>query len=150
MTASEIIQTLNRSSGVLLPNGNDLTVDAPDRILTPALIEQIRQHKAELLAALNSTQTCEKCGAVIETESGERWRHTWCPNGCRWTWTATDGGSLADSGAPGFGEARKRMAELLALNQCPNGCGKMILQDRARDVWYCPGCRLWVVAGVVQ
>jgi hypothetical protein len=46
--------------------------------------------------------------------------------------------------------ARERMVELLALHQCPDGCGKLKLQDRARDVWYCPGCRLWVVEGVIQ
>lgn len=46
--------------------------------------------------------------------------------------------------------ARERMAELLSLSQCPDGCGQLTLQDRERDVWFCPGCRLWVVAGVIQ
>lgn len=51
---------------------------------------------------------------------------------------------------PNTRPAREVVAELLALNHCPDGCGKLILQDRAREVWFCPTCRLWVVAGVIQ
>lgn len=46
--------------------------------------------------------------------------------------------------------ARVVVAELIALNQCPDGCGKLTLQDRKLDTWFCPSCRLWVIAGVIQ
>ncbi|MDX2040504.1 MAG: hypothetical protein SF097_04605 [Acidobacteriota bacterium] len=46
--------------------------------------------------------------------------------------------------------AREVVAELIALSHCPDGCGKLTLQDEARDVWFCPTCRLWVIAGVIQ
>ena len=45
---------------------------------------------------------------------------------------------------------REVVAELIALSHCPDGCGKLTLQDKARDVWFCPSCRLWVIAGVIQ
>lgn len=46
--------------------------------------------------------------------------------------------------------AREVVAELIALHHCPDGCGPMNLQDRARDAWFCPHCRIWVIAGVIQ
>lgn len=46
--------------------------------------------------------------------------------------------------------ARVVVAELIALNQCPDGCGKMTLQDLRLEAWFCPTCRLWVIAGVIQ
>lgn len=41
--------------------------------------------------------------------------------------------------------AREIVAELLARHECPDGCGALVLQDRAGDAWFCPGCRLWVL-----
>lgn len=46
--------------------------------------------------------------------------------------------------------SRVVVAELIALNHCPNGCGKMTLQDLRLEAWFCPTCRLWVIAGVIQ
>ncbi len=45
---------------------------------------------------------------------------------------------------------RQCAAELIAKNQCPKGCGKMNLQDRKLDAWFCPTCRGWVVDGEAQ
>ena len=48
---------------------------------------------------------------------------------------------------------RKHKTELLnilgaiAKHECPNGCGRMELQDHARDAWFCAWCRSWIVAG---
>lgn len=42
---------------------------------------------------------------------------------------------------------RQLAAKLLARHECPDGCGALVLQDRALDVWFCPGCRLWVIEG---
>lgn len=42
---------------------------------------------------------------------------------------------------------RAHKAELLKLltsgHLCPGCAGEMRLQDRARDVWWCPACRRW-------
>lgn len=51
---------------------------------------------------------------------------------------------------PEVKKASQAVAELLAINHCPNGCGKMTLQDLRLEAWFCRTCRLWVIAGVIQ
>jgi len=57
---------------------------------------------------------------------------------------------VSDNGLSEFGNGRQMMAAALARHECPDGCGPLVLQDRARDVWFCPACRLWVVEGTVR
>jgi hypothetical protein len=54
---------------------------------------------------------------------------------------------ILDAGAK---TARQQVFELIKRYQCPDRCGPLVLQDRARDCWFCPGCRLWVVEGVIH
>lgn len=45
---------------------------------------------------------------------------------------------------------RQIIEPLLERHECPDGCGPLELQDRARDVWFCPDCRLWVTEGRIH
>lgn len=46
---------------------------------------------------------------------------------------------------------RERKSELLELlasgHLCPGCAGEMVLQDRERDLWWCPACRQWPEQG---
>jgi len=147
MTAELILQELTERGVRVWAESGRLKLDVPAGALTEEDKARLTQRKSDLLALL---ATCKQCSGAIQADSGDRWRHSWCANGCFDRWEATDGGKLSDSGAPGFGQGQAIVAELLALHQCPDGCGPLVLQDRAGDVWFCSGCRLWVVAGVIQ
>jgi len=63
-----------------------------------------------------------------------------------------DGGTIRVSPSSALTDAdrqaiRDHKAELLDLltygHLCPGCAGEMRLQDRARDVWWCPACRRW-------
>lgn len=51
--AAEILSDLTRRGVRLAPNGDRLHVDAPKGLLTPELLDELRRHKAELLALLH-------------------------------------------------------------------------------------------------
>ncbi len=50
---AEILSDLTRRGVWLAPNGDRLYVDAPKGLLTPDLLDELRRHKAELLALLH-------------------------------------------------------------------------------------------------
>src|SRR5262249_9328676 len=46
--------------------------------------------------------------------------------------------------------ARTHDVRVVAEHMCPNGCGALIMQDKARDAWFCPDCRLWCTPGTME
>lgn len=52
--------------------------------------------------------------------------------------------ALTDELLASLKERKTELLDLLASGRlCPGCAGKMRLQDRARDVWWCPACRRW-------
>lgn len=52
MSAARLLETLQAAGVKLYRRGGRLTYSAPARVLTPAVVQELRQHKAELLALL--------------------------------------------------------------------------------------------------
>jgi len=146
MTREYFLCDLIRRDVRLGVSGDSLTVDAPADILTDSDLYQLRFYKADLISLL--TSKCEWCSGIIQFAAGQGWRHSWCEAGCTDDWEASEGWLLTVS-KPGKSEAWMRVCELLAIRHCPDGCGQMILEDCGHDVWYCPDCELWAVAGKV-
>ena len=96
-----------------------------------------------------TSQSCPRCGRDLAMSQTKLHRHLWCEGeGClayeRWE-AIGEGGNL--SGAFPGPTGRQLVAAALVRNQCPGCQEPLTLQDRARDGWCCPGCRLWVIGG---
>lgn len=97
MTSTEILDYLEHCGAHVRLADGELEIDAPESLLTPALIERLRAHKAELLSLLRSAavranvpalsalsvlspQTiCSTCSTPFVIKHAAGWRHTYCP-----------------------------------------------------------------------
>lgn len=127
ITAPDLIKTLQDRDFSLRVDGAQLIVRSKSQ-LTESDRQAIRDHKAALLVLLEpqvrrNEITVQGTGMPKDRCCFDDWK-----------------------GKP----SHEVVAELIRQNHCPDGCGPMNLQDRALDAWYCPNCRTWVIAGVIQ
>lgn len=145
MTATTVFESL-QSRGFSFQIAEERLMISPASQLTETDRQTIRQYKPDLLTLM--TSACKTCGGIVYGDSGEGWRHSWCSAGCFDTWEAAEGWLLTEF-QPGTSNASMRVGELLAIRHCPDGCGKMAMQDSIHDIWFCAACNLWVIAGKV-
>ncbi|MDQ4147514.1 MAG: hypothetical protein M3120_07505, partial [Pseudomonadota bacterium] len=75
MTVAELIREIQRHGGDVIVDGDDLHLSAPQP-LSGDLLNQIRDHKAELLAYLNAVvaNTVDPTGPCPDCGSGQWWQ----------------------------------------------------------------------------
>ncbi len=148
MKLSVLLSELHQR-GIRLEARGDRLRYAPREAVEGELKAAIIAHKERLL--LLAAPTCPRCGAPAKVTSSDLHRHLWCgAQNCSWDcWEAIQPGDTL-SGIFGEPTGRQMTALLLAAHHCP-GCGQdMTLQDQARDVWWCVGCQVFFIAGVMQ
>lgn len=144
MTAEFLLNDLSIRGVTLKANGEQLDVEAPGEMLTSDLLATLKTHKDELLALLG--QKCDKCAGLIETVTGNNWRHSWCQKGCFDRWEADEGHTLRETAGkpfPDLFDAGRALA-LTAIEQqiCPDCGGGIELQSRQNGgVYWCAICR---------
>lgn len=146
MTAVAMLHNLRSQGFSIQSESGDLKIKAKRGLITEENKAQLVKFKPDLLALFAAGN--DTCDGIVHNDAGEGWRHSWCSASCFDNWEAAEGWLLTVF-EPGTGEARMRVGELLAIRHCPDGCGQMTEQDSIHDVWYCPVCDLWVVAGKV-
>lgn len=120
MKAENLIRDL-QSRGVQLSVENGaLILNGPETALNDETIEMLRPHKPALLRLLSNGPSRQSDACLS----------------C---------GSASDSPT-----GRELMPEVLERPECPECHAPLDLQDRARDTWWCIGCQIFFVAGVVQ
>ncbi len=89
MSATHLLYSV-RSRGVeLLPEGDRLRYRGPTAALTPALLTQLREHKAELLAALDQEATAIpilEIRTLVRTEAGVEVVEVTSGGSSHWRW----------------------------------------------------------------
>ncbi len=87
MTGAEIVTYLEHRGVRLRLAGSELEIDAPEEALTPALIERVKERKAELLAFLQSAAEpydwkadCAELFAIAQAKVERNVANDWCPD----------------------------------------------------------------------
>ncbi len=79
MSAAELLAGFARRDIQLRAEGERLSYDAPNGVITPADLEQLRKHKSELLAYLNreaANTFADPAGPCPDCGSGQWWQRS--------------------------------------------------------------------------
>jgi hypothetical protein len=137
MTASALLADLTRRGVRLEVKGERLKWRAPSGQISEADKAAIRTHKPELLHLLRAN-ACPTYDSLLSAESGEGWQYCSCPVAPSYL--------DEEQGRPET-RGRKLMTEQVGRGACPGCGGKMKLQFREPEQWWCAGCKLWLTDG---
>jgi hypothetical protein len=89
MTPAELVADLNSKGIFLVANGDKLKCKGKQSVLTPELLETLREHKADLMALLSGMCFCKPPMPRADVESNPCQRCSlagWCTacGGCQW------------------------------------------------------------------
>jgi hypothetical protein len=98
MTAVELLRELELQGVALLVAGSDLRCEGDGPPLSPQLIKELRERKAEILSLMK----CGQCGALLSGQTNNFWRVLLdtgpvylCSVACvfkAWPWRMAEGG----------------------------------------------------------
>lgn len=119
MTATTLIESFASRGFTVLADGDAIKV-SPSSALTDDDRQEIRDNKAELLAALRSEphaddsaeveEVCPICHGALREQRGKRYRHVWCPTPGHFdSWRADGRRKLSETDAPIIREREKQM-----------------------------------------